>query len=40
MPNHEKMGTRITLTAEKAETLYKILAKIMKAKKKEECRNI
>ncbi len=28
-PNHEKMGKGITLTAEEAEALYKILAKIM-----------
>lgn len=28
-PNHEKMGKGITLTAEEAETLYKILAKIV-----------
>lgn len=28
-PNHEKMGKGITLTAEEAETLYKILAKII-----------
>ena len=27
--NHEKMGKGITLTAEEAEALYKILAKIM-----------
>ena len=28
-PNHEKMGKGITLTAEEAEVLYKILAKIV-----------
>lgn len=28
-PNHEKMGKGITLTAEEAEALYKILAKIV-----------
>ncbi len=28
-PNHEKMGKGITLTAEEAEGLYKILAKIV-----------
>ena len=28
-PNHEKMGKGITLTAEEAETLYRILAKIV-----------
>jgi len=28
-PDHEKMGKGITLTAEEAEALYKILAKIM-----------
>lgn len=28
-PNHEKMGKGITLTAEEAETLYKILTKIV-----------
>lgn len=28
-PNHEKMGKGITLTAEEAETLYKILAKMV-----------
>ncbi len=28
-PNHGKMGKGITLTAEEAEALYKILAKIM-----------
>lgn len=28
-PNHEKMGKGITLTAEEAATLYKILAKIV-----------
>ena len=28
-PNHENMGKGITLTAEEAEALYKILAKIM-----------
>lgn len=28
-PNHEKMGKGITLTAEEAESLYKILAKIV-----------
>lgn len=27
-PNHEKMGKGITLTAEEAEVLYKILARI------------
>lgn len=29
-PNHEKMGKGITLTAEEAEELYKILAKVVK----------
>lgn len=28
-PNHEKMGKGITLTAEEAESLYRILAKIV-----------
>ena len=28
-PNHDKMGKGITLTAEAAETLYRILAKIV-----------
>ena len=28
-PNHEKMGKGIILTAEEAETLYRILAKIV-----------
>lgn len=28
-PNHEKMGKGITLTAEEAQALYKILAKIV-----------
>ena len=28
-PNHEKMGKGITLTAEEAESLYKILAQIV-----------